>query len=160
MPDTNDKEKVPFQKPTLGYQAPFTRNPPPRLSSAKLSQLNTKLSQTLNQLIQLNQLKHKVNQLLFEQIQEGVSNHLQHVVRLNLSSIQIISLRHLGYNYALPPSVFINEDIYASCTSLLNQQDWETPSWSHHIQRLTLIQPRLLEIMTHLLLTSLTEPSK
>ena len=160
MPDTNDKEKVPFQKPTRGYQAPFTRNPPPRLSSAKLSQLNTKLSQTLNQLIQLNQLKHKVNQLLFEQIQEGVSNHLQHAVRLNLSSIQIISLRHLGYNYALPPSVFINEDIYASCTSFLNQQDGETPSWSHHIQRLTLIQPRLLEIMTHPLLTSLTEPNK
>ena len=160
MPDKNDKEKVPFQKPTLGYQAPFTRNLPPRLSSTKPSQLNTKLSQTLNQLIQLNQLKHKVNQLLFEQIQEGVSNHLQHAVRLNLSSIQIISLRHLGYNYALPPSVFINEDIYASCTSFLNQQDGETPSWSHHIQRLTLIQPRLLEIMTHPLLTSLTEPSK
>ena len=54
----------------------------------------------------------QLTQLLFEEIQEPVFDHIQHGVRPNLSSIQILALTNLGSNRDIANKPFkIGRDI-------------------------------------------------
>ena len=85
LPEPNHEETVPFQKPTLGYQT---------LLQIHILHLDAPEPKSTNL------------SLLFEQIQEPVLNHLKHTEKPNFSSIQILSLIHLGSNHELATKPF------------------------------------------------------
>ena len=78
--------------------------------------------------------------LLFDKIQEPAPYHLEHAVRLNLSSVQKLALTKLASNHNLVTEVFIKgRDIFHMHTSSISAGLRNTYSISPYTKNLTLI---------------------